>query len=240
VEILPLWGLQQDWAYSSYCVPRWQEAVFRRNNKHRIIIKWSATRAKWLINAKVPQQLLATCCHWFPVLTQSNLHVYSSSLAYPHRLDTWITNKRLVLFDKQRNFEIDCEHNVIVCLPECSICNPSFKLFAQRHVVVWLAIHWCHVPERLIIRTAIIMFAAISKSFVENIRSWTDIGTHRQQTISKDFKKYSKALKLGSTRIDCTSSKAYTTAHFGQCLTKSLPNLPGLQMIYKNGTSNDL
>jgi hypothetical protein len=44
-------------------------------------------------------------------------------------------------------------------------------------------------------------------------------------------------LKLGSTRIDCASSKAYTTAHFGQCLTKSLSNLLGLQMIYKNGTT---
>ena len=61
---------------------------------------------------------------------------------------------------------------VIVCLPQCSICYPSFKFFAQRHVVVGPTIHRCHVPERLIIRTSVVVFAVRSQIFVENVTMW--------------------------------------------------------------------
>jgi len=60
----------------------------------------------------------------------------------------------------------------IVCLPQCSICYPSFKFFAQRHVVVGPTIHRCHVPERLIIRTSVVVFAVRSQIFVENVTMW--------------------------------------------------------------------
>jgi hypothetical protein len=57
----------------------------------------------------------------------------------------------------------------IVCLPECSICYPSFKFFAQRHVIVRPTIHRCHVPECLIIRTSVVVFAVRSKIIVEDV-----------------------------------------------------------------------
>lgn len=60
---------------------------------------------------------------------------------------------------------------VIDSLPEGSICYPSFKFFAQGHIVVGLTIHWCHVPECLIIRTSIITFAVRIKIFIENAKN---------------------------------------------------------------------